>query len=197
MIDYKSWIEPIKSTVDWFVEKDPKIKLTIVFMAILSFFIYHYVVNEQERNIEIDLKIKSLETLVQNCATIQEQNNHLKQNITELKISNIMLKASSDYLPFPFWIKDTRGTMIYLNNAYERKYLLPRGLTATDYLNKNDTELWSASVAKKFKTSDSIVMATGVPLTVQELDNQIFTKFTVKVGEYVVGVGGVEYVYYK
>lgn len=87
--------------------------------------------------------------------------------------------------------------MIYLNNAYERKYLLPRGLTATDYLNKNDTELWSASVAKKFKTSDSIVMATGVPLTVQELDNQIFTKFTVKVGEYVVGVGGVEYVYYK
>lgn len=67
------------------------------------------------------------------------------------------IKLSTDLMPLAFWVKEFvegRFIMRYLNDEYERRYLIPNGFTKKDYIGKYDHEVWPQDVADKFHNND-------------------------------------------
>jgi hypothetical protein len=193
---FTSW-ETVQKALDWFLALTIVHYFKLLLLLILMYLGFNYVSHEKERHASTQKQITMLEDKVIECNRVLQENTELREELTELKVNNIMLKASSDYLPFPFWIKDRSGVMIYLNSAYEQTYLRPRNLSALDYVGKRDEDVWGKEIGDKFRQHDSLVLAKDRPITFIELDGQKFTKFTIRLGDYIIGVAGVEYIDYK
>lgn len=79
--------------------------------------------------------------------------NPLASKFEKLKVKN----WSVDFLPIPYWIKEKQGDkfiMIYLNDAYEKEYLIPNGFKKEDYLNNSDNAIWSDKISAAFNDND-------------------------------------------
>lgn len=72
-----------------------------------------------------------------------------------------LVQEGSNSSPIPTWIKDNSGRVIFVNDAYERVFLKPRGFTRKDY--KVDTDVWPIEVARDFTAKNNRVAATGIP----------------------------------
>ena len=88
----------------------------------------------------------------------------LEKKISKLHNQIIMLESAQSNHPFPTWLKDTEGTMLFLNEAYENIFLQPQGLSAADYIGNNDFDIWPEDVAKNYKLHDRHVMKAGKPV---------------------------------
>lgn len=85
----------------------------------------------------------------------KEKSNHLQNKI-------ILLESAHHDLPFPMWLKDENGVMLSINPAYEKKFLIPMGLEAKDYLFKKDEDVWGAAIAKEYGRHDYVAKVKGL-----------------------------------
>lgn len=108
-------------------------------------------------------RINSLEKEIGNLKGIIE-----KLNISLVKKDNeFLLFSSVKYdIPFPFWIKDSNGKMIFINNAYERAF----GVTKAEYVGKTDEEMYGKEKADLWKKGD--IEARNDPKGYKILDNE-------------------------
>lgn len=193
--------------VDWFLKKDQPGRKIAIIIGILFLFgfssikIYVYIseLRAAEKLSTIE-RIAKLEKQVEDCQEIYTQKLQLEADIQDLKTSIILIKASNDNLPIPFWIKDLKGKMLYINKAFEKRYLYPRGLTASDYIGTYDSDVFTAKEAEKFRRDDIKVIEANRPLSFNEnVDGRQIEviKFPVKLGDYVYAIAGLEYVHFK
>lgn len=190
-------IKDLISTAKWFISnKDSNKVLIVLFIAIsiVGFLTYnsHKTQNELIRELRTDVK-----NLRKENKDLNIRNKNLELQVQSLISEMIVLKASTDFFPFPYWIKNLEGKMIYVNKAYEKKFLIPKGLKAIDYIGKKDSVVWSKKISKSFNDFDMKVIKTGEPLTLyQTIDNNkkiLVTKYPYKINGFTFGVAGVVY----
>ena len=84
----------------------------------------------------------------------------LEQKISQLNTKLLIMESSYMHIPLPSWLKDIDGTMLALNDSYEKEFLLPSGLNRTDYIGKTDYAVWSEEIARKFIDNDRKVLVS-------------------------------------
>lgn len=99
-----------------------------------------------------------------------------------------LLEATSWDLPFPYWLKDMQGKMIYINSEYEKKFRL----RSIDYVGKNDADIWGDEVAERFKANDRIVIESDNEYIIDEneLEGYVVIKWKRRAGNIIIGVAG-------
>ncbi len=86
-------------------------------------------------------------------AEYKEQVRVLSEKVKVLE-SKLLLSSFSSQLPFPFWIKDPSGKMLYINNAYAKAFdVIPE-----EYVGKTDEEYWGEH-GKRYRAGDIKGMA--------------------------------------
>lgn len=85
----------------------------------------------------------------------------LEKEFKKLKYAFQIHKNSYPDLPIPLWKKDMNGTMLALNDAYEREFLEPMGKTREDYIGSTDAEIWGSGVALELTRNDKKVKNRG------------------------------------
>lgn len=85
----------------------------------------------------------------------------LEKQVKRLQYKVTLLESSHQDAPIPIWLKDNFGVMLALNPAYEKTFLLPRNLTAEDYLNKTDEVVWPEDIADEYRKNDLMVARTN------------------------------------
>lgn len=147
-----------------------------------------------------DEQITLLREQIQNCEENFLENVRLKIEVGQLKTENKIIGSAYDSYPYPMWIKDSEGKMIYCNKSYEKKYLQPKGFTRDDYIGAYDEKIWGKDIANEFRINDNEVLRRGKPITRREPigngETVIVTKSPFKVNSVVFGIMGVEYEYY-
>ena len=75
----------------------------------------------------------------------------LEHQVESLKLEIQGLKLMQGRDPFPRWMVDRNGSLMYVNSCFEERFLLPRGLSARDIIGKTheDSGLWSESLLSK------------------------------------------------
>jgi PAS domain-containing protein len=68
----------------------------------------------------------------------QEVIDQLKEKLCEKDKLVSLLEATSWDSPFPYWIKDIHGRVIYINRVYEEVF----NILSIDYIGKIDEEVW-------------------------------------------------------
>lgn len=84
----------------------------------------------------------------------------LEKEVQTLRHQLMIFESSHIDIPLPVWMKDTEGKMVFLNDVYEKEFLLPRGYSINDYLGKNDYSVWPEEIADAFIKNDKEVMRT-------------------------------------
>jgi diguanylate cyclase (GGDEF)-like protein/PAS domain S-box-containing protein len=64
-----------------------------------------------------------------------------------------------NHAPFLAFIKDAEGRFLFYNARMAARF----GITATDWLGKNDFEIWPESIAQTMHRNDQNVLVSGVP----------------------------------
>lgn len=145
---------------------------------------------------------KKVEELQAQFNSANTKNAVLLKEVAELKKDYQMFKMATDEFPDAAWYKSvSTGRVLYVNDAYERSFLLPRGFTKNDYVGKTDYAVWDSAIAKKFIENDQLVARTGKPMNLSEtiVDSTgvririKLKKFPVFLGGEVVIVGGIAY----
>lgn len=148
-------------------------------------------------------RVKDLE---QDQRSLMDMRDELLKRINDLVIENAQLRARLDLmesaqmnLPWPMWLKDKSGVMLALNPAYERKYLLPRGLTRSDYIGKRDIDVWPEEIARAFGENDRETAERGRVQDFWELiivdgrrEYERFLKYPRYVNGILIGIGGMQ-----
>lgn len=104
-----------------------------------------------------DLTSKN-EILVREIAKLKTE---LKLIEREWSIKIALFESAHSDLPLPMWLKDEKGKMLALNDAYERQFLRPFGLNKNDYLNHYDSDVWPQEIADQFLIHDTRVLESG------------------------------------
>lgn len=86
--------------------------------------------------------------------------------VASLQAKIIMLESATMNLPLPMYLKTvgtegSPGTMLAVNEAYERMYLMPFGKNAADYIGKTDVEFWGEKLGTFYWLNDLTVVQTG------------------------------------
>jgi PAS domain-containing protein len=82
----------------------------------------------------------------------------LENSVNNHHMQIIMLESSHSYSPYPIWLKDMNGIMLYVNEAYVETFLKPQKKTRSDILGKSVLNIWSDHVAKKLMQFDSEIL---------------------------------------
>lgn len=145
-------------------------------------------------NLELKLENRSCNSEI---IKLKAKSLNFERDQDRLKNGLLQLSVAQDVFPNPKWFKNTDGTMLQLNKAYEALYLIPNGLSREDYIGRSDFDVWPFEVAKSFRYFDSLVIATGQTITNLEpiqirgaKDSVEVTKYLVKVNGISVGVAG-------
>ena len=158
---------------------------------------YQFLLNERkEITNDLSLRVLSLETEVKR---LQQNEYEHKTEIASLKNKIILFESSHADIPLPMWLKDTTGTMLYLNSAYEEQFLIPRDFTAADYIGNDDFSVWSDEISKEFRASDNKVVRNKSSIktieTLEDVDGNIYygliLKYPRKVNDKVIGISGI------
>lgn len=89
---------------------------------------------------------------------IQEQRD---REMADLKGKMLTLQIAHHDLPFPMWLKDLGGTMLYVNDKFEKVFLAEMGKTGKDIIGKSDTEFWGDVIGTKFREEDLEALRNG------------------------------------
>ena len=153
-------------------------------VAIVSIFMYLIFVKNNEYLKIINnyaARINGLENEISNLKNIIE-----KLNIYLVKKENeFTLFSNIKYnYPFPFWIKDSNGTMMYVNKAYEKAF----NVSKSRYIGNKDESIWGIEKAKEFRKCDLEARddPKGYKMFSDECDYYNVVKWCNKVGEIVI-----------
>lgn len=81
-------------------------------------------------------------------------NQDLLNEVRQLKTTIVLEHTLISDIPADVWIKDKQFRMVYVNKHYEKTHLLPRNLSAFDYIGKTDFEIWDTAIAKGYRMKD-------------------------------------------
>lgn len=123
----------------------------------------------RERTLEDSAVIKELRMRIDELERIT---NKRDLEVSTLRNQLMIFESSHVDIPLPMWLKDTSGTMLFLNREFEDTFLRPIGKTSHDYIGKKDSAIFSEQDALEFSKSDNEVFRKKRPI-----------KFTEKVGE--------------
>lgn len=126
------------------------------------------------------------------------ENMNLRFKVADLQQKLITLQSSEDSWPYPAWLKDASGKILFANKAYADAFLTPRGYTLSDYVGHDDYAVWPRHMANEFRMNDAIVMRTRQHVVVKEKvlvgeeneETMLFVKYPRFLGGVVVGVAG-------
>lgn len=191
---------------------------TVILTSIVSVTsaYFAFVVNDKNANVSFeeigatnfqklyDLQTAQIMNLSIKVDKLTAQNETLKEEIADLKIAqyksgqnSILFNNSIDAFPYPYWVKTRDGRMVKLNEAFEKAYLIPKGLTRMDYVDKMDAEVWTVEEATSFRRSDLRVINSKKREIFMEhavIDgetlNILVTKFPIFLNGEVIGVAG-------
>lgn len=141
-------------------------------------------------------QIKELKKEITDLQIIKKDNILLEKRLNAISSEIVIFKASTDRFPFPYWIKDLNGKVIYVNEAFVNKYLRTRGLTYSDYVGHYDITIFSVSDSELYQKNDSLVIAVKRPMNFVERVGKTIVrtaKFPYELNGVVVGIAGVEY----
>ena len=141
-------------------------------------------------------RLIDLEARIQACADNEAEQASKIRNL-QLTIKSISIQGLQ--LPIPMWMKDELGTMISLNDDYEKSFLLPLGKSREDYIGKTDVEFWGKEIGEIYSSNDQVVIQSKKPMvtvepinTVKGIDKVYAIKYPYLISEqYVVGLGGI------
>lgn len=90
--------------------------------------------------------------------------NNKKLAVLENSVDNhhmqiIMLESSHSYSPYPIWLRDIAGILLYVNDAYVDTFLKPQGKTRQDVLGKTSDYNWPTEVSVKLKAFDMEILS--------------------------------------
>jgi PAS domain S-box-containing protein len=90
-----------------------------------------------------------------------------KMNATDAALYKYQTELSSFFMesPFPMWIKDLQGCMLFINKSYAENY----GISPDDYLGVNDAVFWGDAAAAVFRENDQQVLSSD--------KDQVFKEF--------------------
>lgn len=170
---------------NWFDKLRDNSKVILLALIIAGVFGYLYIENEKKEDTRVAEQIKELKNEVEACAEAQKQ-------LEEYKTNSLLLQASHDFSPNAQWLTAV-GTnqVLWVNKAYEEKYLKPLGLSANDLIGTDGTEVFGEEVAKEFAENNDFVLRSGKPIVFKEVVKTL--KFEVKIGNFTYAIGGIEY----
>lgn len=153
-------------------------------LAIVGIFMYFIFIKNNEY-------LKIINNYANRINSLEIEIGNLKGLIETLNISLIrkeneftMFSSSKYNYPFPFWIKNIDGTMMYINKAYEKAF----NITKAYYVGKKDNEVWGEEKAMVYRASD--IEARNSPYNYkifeQEAENWTVVKWSNKIGDVVV-----------
>lgn len=94
---------------------------------------------------------------------------HLQERESIFQDAKETLARAWESSPIPMWIKDTKGVMVFLNDAYCSIY----GIKKTDYLGKTDEYIWGSKTAEHYKKLDDKVLHGGrVEYSIEDVPNE-------------------------
>lgn len=108
---------------------------------------------------EVLSRVKQLEEDNDKC---EDKYRILIRQFEDLRVKVIHMEAANNDLPFPMWLKDMSGKMMYVNPEYERAFLEPMGKTAKDYIGKTDYDIWPQDVAANYMSHDRAAQKKGL-----------------------------------
>lgn len=181
----------VTDKVDWLTKKQGSQLVMSVLLLIIIVMAVMLIKSERNDNKRYD----NLKKQVDKCTKIQQQNIDLIVENSELKINLVLAKALKDYEPTPKWLTDKKGKVLWVNKAYVKKYLTPRGLTEKDLIGTTGSQIFGKENTLKFVNNNAIVLRENRPITFEEFETT--TKYPVPVGEYIFAIGGTEYQYFK
>lgn len=184
-------IEQSKNSLDWFLNKNALKQLMILLLVIIAYLGYnfHNSIIEQNREFqELKVKVAKQDSII----------NVLERDLEKTKYDNILSKANEDTNPVPMWLVEVHTSkVLWVNSAYEKKYLIPQGTTRTAFIGTDGTYLYGATEVAKFKANNNMVFRLQRPITFRNEVNTTVTKFPVKISDYTYGIGGMEYIDFK
>lgn len=121
-----------------------------------------------------------------------------RDEIQELRSKLQLFESSHVDIPLPMWMKDTNGTIVFINQTYEDMFLKPLGFTASDYIGYKDEKIWGEEIAKQFKKLDNDVLKSKKPIEriepILDSDGSIYYAEVLKyprfLGSRVIGISG-------
>lgn len=183
--------EFVFSVIKWFTGLTGEKALIALMAIIICGFGWYYIGTEKER----ELRDQERETVIAEMQAELKECSKVRTEFLTLKNDFILIRASQDQIPMPRWIKNVDFKMIWVNKAYEAKYLLPRGLTATEYISNYDEYAFDQTTVNQFRANDRLVLSLNRPLTFTEMINGEaveVVKYPFRIGETTFGIGGIE-----
>lgn len=162
------------------------------------------IISDQYREI-IATTISELDKAKIRISILETKNQELFQinttqaaEIKQLRRDFYLLESQSANIPIAEWTKDLNYRMLSINNYYEKMFLLPRGLSAEDYIGQMDSIIWGVEVAKHFIQHDQAVIEERKALRFIEVvpdgkgghQTLFVVKYPRMVGGVPLGIGG-------
>lgn len=180
-----------KKNIDWFLDKTASKQVLVILILIIGYLGFSYYKTQKEtleKLEELSLKVKSQEAIISS----------LEKDLQETKFSNILSNANQDTSPVPMWLVDVKtNKMLWVNVAYEKKYLLPKLTTREEFIGTDGAYVFGELEVLKFHDNNRLVFNKQRPLTFKDEVNTTITKFPVKVGDYTYAIGGMEYIIFQ
>jgi PAS domain-containing protein len=147
---------------------------------------------------ELDKAKRRIEKLERRNEQMFVINSVQESEIKNLRRDFYLLQSSASNVPIAEWTKDLTYRMLSVNSYFEDLFLLPRSLTAADYIGEVDSVIWGKKIADHFRDQDKQVISTGVAMRFVEKfpDGRggSYTLFVVKyprkIAGITLGVGG-------
>ena len=112
-------------------------------------------------------------------------------------MENIASKATEDKSPLPMWLVDSKSNVVlWVNRAYERKYLIPKGTTRSAFIGTDGRYVFG-DVVDTFYENNKIVYLLQRPITFKNETTSMLLKYPVSIGDYTYAIGGVEYLTFE
>ena len=135
---------------------------------ITQYFIAKRKANYDEMQIIVDTWSEDNARLRKVEKLYREKIDSMEKEIAVLRAQILVIESVHQQVPLPMWLKDSRGTMLSLNKAYEVTFLNPRGFTVSDYLGNTDFSIWPENTANDFIKHDEQVLENNETLYVFE-----------------------------
>lgn len=172
-------------------------QLALIVILVVGGFSYLYFNPSQQSQFQSNT-LDRLRVVEAKYDALLKENEVLRNQISSLKIQFVNARSTHDSYPWPSWIKDTQGTVIYANQAYVDWYLTPRGYNLFDYVGHTDYQVWPKELADQFKAHDHEVLKSGKAAIFEEsvigpdgkIENYEFIKYVRKVNNSIIGVAG-------
>lgn len=195
------------ANVETFIEQLKKNWLQILLALLSAGFVAEYFglikLDKELSQAEATMLIEELrndrnyyQALYREC---QENVSKVKNDLEAIKENTTLLTAIKNDLPVPVWGKDINFKNLFVNDEYERLFLLELGKTKEDCIGLTDYEIWDKETADQYRATDLKALRSVNPIYTTELIPMVGTlpkelrvvKYPLKKDGRTIGIGGI------